>query len=555
MSTITTMSTARARCFFSLMLSLPLAACGAPTGGGEGGALGQATEGLAAGGGEVCTTVVEATTIPLPEGVLRPRNSGIVPDADQGVLFRYTDSASGDARLGYIHGDGAGFRCLSCASGGGALAGLLPAQTFPDGRRFLAQKGASHAVGEIAYSVVECSPSLAACDTVTALPITGFPGGVKLQDRVPKLSPDGSTLVWTRIRPDGYFMVAGALERGESGYHVGEVRVLNPPPAAGSGPVGALAVSTSWYEAKSVSHDGRTLAFAATLGDSLNLDWFLMDLATGSVQRLTRDPDWDEGGQMAPGGHYMTGGSSRGGEVMASLAALPRPPLIDDAVIGAVANYYLPRGDALPDIRHRRSRLIPQLLDLDCADTDAGLTPVGNDEEGWIGDGGGSNVWARDGVHFVNGERREDDSSTTRLRLFTILGAPENHDPPAPMVIPAWAPRLADLPAPLPSATLRTLHNPGGGSVTISRFGDMALGDFVASYHGYVVNGCARIDGVQRASALGALTAHYKEDLTLSGCESGESHVDVYFADALTTGEAHAVRNGVVHDRSFGLGI
>ncbi|MFT3765057.1 MAG: hypothetical protein QM820_06020 [Minicystis sp.] len=493
------------------------------------------------------------TTIPMPDGVVRPRNSGFVPDADQGVIFRYTDAASGELRIGYLRPDGSGFRCVSCAAGGAALEGLVPGQTFPDGRRFLAQSGASRSAGQVSYRVVECSPSIAACDTVEVLPITGFPGGAKLQDRVPKLSPDGSTLVWTRIRADGYFMLAGALQRGVDAYEIGDVRVLNPPPAPGGGAVGALAAASSWYEAKSVSYDGKTLAFAATLGDSLNLDWFLMDLATGSVQRLTRDADWDEGGQMAPGGRYMTGGSSRGGEVMAALATLPRPPLFDAAIVGAVANYYLPRGDALPTIRHRRSRLVPHLLDLSCPDVDAGLTRLGADDEGWIGDGGGSNIWGRDGVHIVNGERREDDADTTRLRLVTILGAPENTAAPAPMVIPAWAPRLADLTAPRPNVAWRTLPGPAGGSVTVTLIGDMLAGEFVARYHGYA-DGCRVIDGVQRASVLGALTAHYQEDLALSGCEQGASHVDVLFADALTTGNAVGVRNGVVHERSFGLG-
>lgn len=503
--------------------------------------------------GTSCGPQVTSAIIPMPANVTRPRTSGFVPDAGSGVLFRYTDATTSESEIGYILPDGTGFRCISCNAAFSDLPGAVPGQAFPDGKRFIVQSGENDSTGQISYHVATCAPSIAACDSVTVSSIGGFPGGITLQDRVPKLSPDGSTFVWTRIRPDGYFMLAAPLVQGANGYTLGEARVLNPKAAPGSGQVGALSVASAWYEAKSVSYDGKTLAFAGTLGDSVNLDWFLMDLASGSVQRLTRDADWDEGGQLFPGGRFMTGGRSRGGNVTASLSALPRPPLFDYAIIGAITNYYLPRGNALPALRPRRSRLVPNLLDLTCPDTDAGSIAIGPEEQGWIGDGGGGNTWSRDGRMFVNGERREDDESTTRLRVGTIVGAQANVDPPGAMVIPAWAPRLSDLPAPLGTAQHRTLQGAHGGTVTISFVGDMLAGEFIAEYKGYSSDGCSTLDGVQRATVATPLVAHYRESLTLAGCETGTSDVDVVFADMATYGHALSERNGESYERSFGI--
>ncbi|MDI1479567.1 hypothetical protein [Polyangium sp. y55x31] len=557
MTTLNSASDVRVRRWLTFTLCVPLLACngsGVPEG------IGATAPGLVSSDtdsqgatGSTCGPEVETTTIPMPAGVLRPRTSGFVPDAASGVLFQYTDATTNRTEIGYILTDGSGFRCISCNAAFDAVPDFVPGQAFPDGKRFIVQSGENDTMGQLAYYVAACAPSIAACDNVTIRPIEGFPGGIKLQDRVPKLSPDGSTFVWTRIRPDGYFMLAAPIVQGAKSYTIGEARVLNPPAPSGSGDAGALSVASAWYEAKSVSHDGTTLAFAGTLGDSMNLDWFLMDLASGSVLRLTRDADWDEGGQLFPGGRYMTGGRSRGGNVLASLAALPRPPLFDYAVIGAITNYYLPRGNALPALRPKRSRLVPHLLDLNCTDTENGATTVGDHDEGWIGDGGGGNTWSRDGQRFVNGERREDDPNTTRLRVGMIQGAPANVDPPSPMVIPAWAPRLADLPSPLsPTVQQQTLQGPHGGTATISFMGDMLAGEFIVQYTGYSSDGCSTLDGVQRAIVASPLVAHYRESLMLSGCENGTSDVDVVFADAATHGHAQGERNGVSYERSFG---
>lgn len=542
----TTRKAARAERWMTIALCGSLTACAATS------EVEDTESDAAALSGEPCGAVIESETIPMPAGVLGPRNAGFVPDGGSGVIFRYTDASTSETEIGYILPDGSGFRCLSCAPAFGGLAKPVPAHAFGDGKRFLLQSGDNDSTGQTAYYVAECAPSIAACDDVSVLPITGFPGGIKLQDRVPKISPDGSTLVWTRIRPDGYFMLAGPLVKGAQSYTVGDVRVLNPPGASGT--AGALSAASAWYEAKSVSYDGTTLAFAGTLGDSLNLDWFLMDLASGEVRRLTRDADWDEGGQMFPGGRYMTGGRTPEGNVMASLSALPRPPLFDRMFIGAVMNYYLPRGDDVPVLRPKRSRLVPHLLDLSCPDTDAGATALSSEDEGWIGDGAGGNTWSRDGRRFIAGERREEDEATSRLRVGTIVGAPENVAPPGQMVIPSWAPRLSDLPSALaPIVQHRTLAGPAGGKVEISFLGDMLAGEFVAEYHKYSADGCSTLDGTQEATVLSPLAAHVRESLVLSGCETGSSDVDVVFADAATHGHARSERNGEVLERSFGL--
>lgn len=499
-----------------------------------------------------CAPRLESAIVPMPAHVRTPRSSGFVQDASSGITFEYTDAFTDDDEIGYVHTDGSGFRCISCDPAFDGHPALDPGDAFPDGRRFLAQSGENNGFGQLSFYVVECTPSIEHCAHVGILPIEGFPGGPKLQDRVPKLSPDGNHIVWTRIRTDGYFMLVGALERRQRKYVIRDVRVLNPPSEAAQDSIQAWSFGSAWYEAKSVSADGRSLAFAGTLGDSLNLDWFTMDLTSGLVTRLTRDGDWDEGGQMFPGERYMTGGSSRGSEVTAALGAMPRPPFFDFAIIGAVTNHYIPRSFPLVPDRARRSRLEQHVLDRRCADPELGLTAVELSEEGFVGNGGGGTIWSSDGTRFLNGERREDEPSTSRLSVVTIVGAEPFVGEPAPMVIPTWAPRLRDLPEPRPWLRDRTITGPEGGTVTVSVTGDMLAGIFEARYEGYVVSGCARLDGVQRASVLGALVADLEESFTLSGCLTGWSEIDVFFADVGTFGRATTVLGDDVHDRVFG---
>jgi hypothetical protein len=496
-------------------------------------------------------TVAAQHTVALPAFASRVRAAGFVPDAASGIAFAYDDRRDGAARIGYVRPDGSGFSCISCAGGFPGGVAYLPGEAFPDGRRMMLASGENNSTAQLDYAVLECAPSLARCDAATVLPIEGFPGGPKLQDRVPKLAPDGSHLVWTRIRPDGYFMIAAPLRRAARAYQLGDARVLNPPVAAQPGPGAGRRLSSAWYEAKSISHDGTELAFAGTLGDSLNLDWFTLSLDTGRVTRLTRDADWDEGGQSSPGGRFMTGGSSRGLGITAALGAVPRPPFFDHAIIGAVTNAFIPRElPPLPD-RPRSSRLVQHVLDRSCPDSDAALLAVGAEDEGWIGNGGGGAIWARDGRRFVNAEKRADAPQETRLRVVTLDAPPRSDAPPAPLRLPAEAPRLAELAAEPGLAVPRSYPGPRGGTVTVLALGDLLGGVFVACYDGYATDDGVVLDGFQRATSLGPLLAHLEEQLVVSGARTGGSSIDVWFADAATRGTARSELDGAVFERSF----
>lgn len=498
-------------------------------------------------------------TVPLPWFVTAARAPGFVPDEASGLVFSYVDARDGAARLGYVEPGGGGLACLSCAPGFPATPSYLPGDAFPDGKRLLLSAGENSSSQQLGYAVLECAPSLARCQRASVLPVTGFPDGPALQDRVPKLSPDGGHLVWTRIRSDGYFMVVAPLGRGATGYPLGEARVVNPP-ASGltgelAGPAAGRRVASAWYEAKSVSQDGRELAFASTLGDSLNLDWFTMSLGTGEVTRLTRDGDWDEGGQLAPGGRFLTGGSSRGLEVTAALGAMPRPPLFDHAVIGAMTNAFIPRQlPPLPD-RPRSSQLVQHVLDRSCEDRDAAMLAVSSEAEGWIGNGGGGRIWAQDGRRFVSGERRSDGSGQTRLQVVTLDAPPVEAVPPSPLQVPAFAPPLAEVALRPGLPRLRRFAGPRGGELWLSSSGDLWAGAFRADYRGYATADGLVLDGFTQATVLTPLAAHLEEQLTVSGARVGGSRIDVWFADAATQGAARSELDGVVHERSFGLAL
>lgn len=528
-------------------LSIFLMSCAAPPPGDELSA--RAPSAISSSCGQLALTQED---VPLPAFVRRARSAGFVPDRASGLSFTYDDARDGTTRIGYVRPDGSGFACLSCAPGFPSASTYLSGESFPDGARLLLSSGENNSSSQLGYAVLECTPSLAQCDSASVVPIEGFPGGPKLQDRVPKLAPDGGHLLWTRIRPDGYFMVVAPLQRAAAAYSLGEARVLNPRASSPPGGPSARQARTAWYEAKSLSYDGTELAFAGTLGDSLNLDWFTMSLATGQVTRLTRDGDWDEGGQLFPGGRFMTGGSSRGLGVTAALGTLPRPSLFDHAIIGAMTNAFIPRDLPFVPARPRSSRLVQHLLDRRCEDPDAALFAVGNEEEGWIGNGGGGTIWARDGRRFVNNEKRVDAPDTTRLRVVSLDAPPRADEPPPGLQLPAWAPRLADLPL-LPALPGPVVYaGPRGGKVTVTALGDMLGGTFAATYDAYENEAGEILDGFQRASVLGPLIAHVEERLVVSGSRSGRSEIDVWFADAATQGSARSELDGAVFERRFG---
>lgn len=506
----------------ALLATLTLAACGSGT----------------AAAGEPPLRI-SAHTVPVPAEVKTARAPAFVAADSSDLLFSYTSDSFEGNELGYIRRDGSGFSCLTCDS---PLSGNEP-QPFRDGRRVFLQQAENQSAQQQGYVIVECMPSLADCRSLTSKPVEGLGHATSLQDRVPKISPDEQWVLTTRIRIDGFFMLLGRLVELPDRYEVQDLRVVNPPASSATSEMDALARNSTIYEAKAIGSDGRTMTFAATLAGSMNFDWFALDLPTGNVRRLTADPDWDEGSQPSPGMGYFRGASARGRNSTAVFGNLPRPSIADFALMGPLFNYYLPRSLPLPLPGRERAELLrPFLLPNDGGEAGGILISSADEAEGWISNGG-SGGWSGDGRHILNAQRQENDASQTRLRIFTIDGAAPYSAAPQALVVPAWAPPVSEVPL-RPRKLLRRIAGPHGGSALVSQQGTQLAGVFSVTYQGYSEDGCSFLDGVQLAVVAASLTATLSEDLRISGCHTGSSHIHMEFADLLTTGHARSEYDG-----------
>lgn len=498
---------------------------------------------------------LEAKTVPLPPEIqfVYPRTPTFIARDGSDLVFTYNTTTSEKRELGYIRIDGSGFRCLTC---GTDIVGETP-YSFGDGRRVLLQQASNQSSGQQSHVVFDCRPSIADCRDFTAKPVIGIAADNRLQslqDRVVEVAPAGDALVWSRIRMDGYFMLLGRLSEREDHYQVHDVRMVNPPADPALGEIGEPLAEAAWYEAKGIGSDGRTLTFTATLSESLNFDWYTMDLVTGRTTRQTTDPDWDEGGVPSPDLSMYKGARALSHEI-AVFANLPRPGLIDLAIVGPLSNYYLPRHLPLP-LPARERKVRHGLHVFDAGGERPGYSGLAvsaaDDAEGWINSGQADvAAWSLDGRRLTVGQRKPEDGINTRLRVFTFRHRAPVQVTPQPTVFPDLAPRIEEFPL-RQRLTARILQGPAGGTATLLTQGNLLEGVFSVTYRNYSTDGCSFLNGSQSMIGAVAINAVYRESLRITGCRSGESEANVLFADLLTRGRARSIYEGREYEIDYG---
>lgn len=506
--------------------------------------------------GPVEALAFDAQTVSLPADIdfVYPRTPTFIARDGSDLVFTYNTASSEKRELGYIRIDGSGFRCLTC---GTETVGESP-YSFGDGQRVLIQQGADQSTGQLSQAVLRCEPSLADCQTMSIKPVAGMATGNRiesLQDRVVLVAPAGDALLWSRIRMDRYLMLLGRLRESADRYEVTDIRVVNPHPDPTLGDAAGPLAEAAWYEAKGLGSDGRTLTFTASLGESLNFDWFALDLVSGALRRQTTDPDWDEGSVASPDLSLFKGATGRGRNEIAVFGNMPRPGLLDFSIVGPLANYYLPRHLPSP-LPVRDRRILHGVLVLDAQGEgagNAGLDLTAADAaEGWINSGQADiAAWSLDGRRIAVGQRRPDEASATRLRIFTLASRAPVQVQPASTWSPHWAPRIEDVPVRI-HADVRQLQGPAGGTALLQKTGSLVEGAFSVTYLDYSVDGCSYLNGTQSMVVNAAITGTFRESLRIHGCKTGESDIDVRFADLLTTGRADSRYQGRDYALRFG---
>ncbi len=391
------------------------------------------------------------------------------------------------------------FRCLTCAVPRSAAAHLW----FPDGQRLLV-----YYFGIFTDNFFVFEPQTP--DRLYR--IEGIKDGELTHDRFPVLSPDGTKLVWTKVRLDGFHMVMGELVRHATGYRVERVRHLYPPVVQSPGSLMQWSLAHAWYEAKSFTDRGQTLVFSATRDEAANVDIYLLDLVSGSITRVTRHPEWDETAEFSPDGRWLAFESTRAHVVLRLLSLLRMPPLIDFAAVLPITNITL-TGPLFAN--HE-----PYLLDRagDRGDY-VGQRLSDEGDDGWATRDGVR--WHPDGTLLAWGAVlgptiRDTHIALARLpsrRSLTLL-------PPVSTPEPTWAPLLGDVPL-RPSKIEQVLPGPHGGEARLRVDGTLVSGRFAMELRSLSLRAGETLEGFLAVHLITADTARIEGQVRLFGPTSG----------------------------------
>jgi hypothetical protein len=508
---------------------------------------------------------IQYRDVPLPaDRVVR----SVDWDADGAhLVLGFTAPGVSGTQLASVRPDGTDFRCLTCGS---AIAGnLRPAQRLHDGRRLLVAGGNSP---NPKWRILECMPSLDDCQNSELLPIelpvNPDPTAPTLQYRVPHVTWDDAWFIWSEVRlrgPGGNLSAMGRLERDADRYVVRDARVIAPA-------VRSLDLGTDpdvWknftqpFEAKDSPMRGGLDWVEAGTPDAGHYDDFAIDLTNGSVRRMTRYPDHNEGINFTRDEQWAVVASARTDDRVEFLGLLPRPPYIDwiafslhfVAIAGAPSDGLSPGGN--PD--ERDCYLDPWLLDRWFARGDYIGQRLDRPADGWGSTAGGV-AWSPDGTELALLDQRwkrltpPGEPQPTRLRILEFPDrapiAPAAVVPIVPTPEPTWAIPYADWFVP---DTFGDTVIPGkvSGAATIHNAMPSALqGSIEVDYDHYSDDGASVLDGHERIEIPVSVLqgAVYDVDLALTGQHSGTMHGSVTydFVNDVNTGRVTTELDGRV---------
>lgn len=507
------------------------------------------------------------TQVPLPAGV----NPATAEWSDDGasIWLTYPDSAAGGTQLATVAPDGSGFRCLTCATG--LITGnLKPVGLFSDGQRALVA-GPNNPNPK--WRVLECTPSLLDCHTSVLIPIQlpANPDATTpiLQYRVPWVTPDGAWFIWTEVRlrgPGGNLSAMGRLVREPTRYFVSDARVIAPqfdPSLLGSD-------SDRWrdfgqaFEAKGGwMRGGRDWVEAGSPGAG-HYDAQLIDLATGAMRRITRDPDHDESIEFSSDEQWAVVHSGRTDNRVGFLGLLPRPPYIDwlafsvhfVGIAGQPGDGISPGGNP----NERDCYVDPWLLDrwLERGDYIGQRLSKPADGRESSGGNGGSFDWSPDGTKISLLDQQwkrltpPGEVQPSRLRIATLPSRapidPAQVVPMVPTPEPTWAVRYEDWIVP-DTAGDTVIPGKAAGTATIhNELANVLQGFLRLDYDHYSDDGLAFLDGFESIDIpdLINIAVYYDVDLVMTGLHQGSMQGSILydFANDENVGEVVASFDG-----------
>jgi hypothetical protein len=457
-------------------------------------------------------------------------------DASRQILFLNL----ADKNFWIIRADGSDLQCVTCGFDDKPQTASAFTYAFPDGKRLLITAGLappSDAGPRANAFVLECAPSLRACETHRYLPVDASASRgpfALLQRRTWHLAPDGEHVGWMEVRADGTVMVVARLERRADKYVAVDPRAINPagPRSNADQDPDRWEALTQLYELKSFTPDGRG-AIAVALPNH-NIDMLRIDLATGKTVRLTAHPDWDEDGSLSPDQDSLVSYSWRGRDRMDAFAWIPQIRGYGGLMLGAaIAPYYVSTWEGF------QCDLSPWLLP---ARGDDGGVMMGQpidvyaDDLTASGHQLGPQNWSQDSTTLILQERSRDrrTAGPNRIALARLDREPTVPRPIARTVIGDWAPAASLYRGPHAEDRTVTARGRAGGSATLTFTGQLGGGGAATSvvFDRFTDDGASFVTGAmsQAADVAGEGERRgwtLKADVAVTGRHSGNLVMDL----------------------------
>jgi Tol biopolymer transport system component len=442
----------------------------------------------------------------LPDGIHSPANPRYSADG-KSIFFAGQPAAGGRSEIYQINTDGTHVDCVTCGVATNETGNLMKPVPVDDGSGRVLVLVQDPGKGP-RYSILEDGVNGRQLIAVTTPPGGGFAIDAQREMRV---SPDGTHVLFTRIvlGPNNLVQalpIVGTLVRTANRYEVDDARVVYPT-----------------GEGKQWTPDGKGVVILGGAFEAGNVDDIEVDLATGKVNRVTANLDYDEDMDFSPNEQWIAIGSTRGLDALTPMTRIIRPNFLPAYVSAPVYDEY-----ALPVNVSNQEWIVA--LD-DELKRENGI-PLFDTGDGYAARSMPS--WNPTGDAITFWESSITDPTVSRLVIanlkYTTSVGPVAADRTTPSS-DSWAPQLGTYVAtttPLPA--VGTHAGVGGGTALVSEAPDPADATRTIRtvvYTNYVNEIGEILNGTESADYNAGQTAvHYVADITVTGAHTGYLKAD-----------------------------
>jgi WD40 repeat protein len=296
--------------------------------------------------------------------------------------------------------------------------------------------------------------------------------------------------------------------------------------------VGDARVVLAAGEGKNWTPDGKSVIVLGGYDDQGNVDDVQVDLATGTVTRLTGNLDYDEDIDESPNGQWIAVGSLRGQDALTPLSRIDRPSFLYPFDIGAVYTAY-----AIPTNISNQEWLVASADDLQ---GENGI-PLFVNDDGWTARSMPS--FNQDGTAVAFWEYNVANPTEYRMVIANLKYTTSVGTVQGDLQTPgsdSWAPTLSTyvLSSP-PLPAVGTYAGAGGGTAVISEAPDPTQAGHTirtVTYTDYVNVGGEILNGTESTDTPASLASvQYLADIAVTGTHTGYLTGDATFNELQRT--------------------